>query len=345
LEVLLLYNEPTLPADDPDAAAEAGVLESVASVGAALVAASHTVRHLAVGPSLEVLLEDLARLRPPDVVFNLFEGLGGVGRGEAEITGLVELLGHPVTGSRAECLGLVRDKARTKWMLAGAGLPTPDFVLVRPDEPIDERRLQNLLADGPAIIKPAHEDASQGIHSQSIVTDWRQLVRELEAVRARYGPALVERFIVGREFNAAILAVPEPESLPLAEIEFSGDGPAGWQIVTYEAKWAIDSAADRATPARCPARVDAATAERIGRIALGAFQLTGCRDYARVDLRMDDRGQVFILEVNGNPDIGPGAGFARALKAAGIEYADFIDRLVNNALANHAASGHACDRG
>ena len=69
------------------------------------------------------------RSAPPDVVFNLFEGFGGVGRGEAEITGLVELLGYPITGSPAECLALVRDKARTKWLLAGAGLPTPQFVL------------------------------------------------------------------------------------------------------------------------------------------------------------------------------------------------------------------------
>jgi len=332
LDVLLLYNEPVLAADDPDAASEAGVLESVEAVTSALAARGHRYRKLAVGPSLPELLSRLATLAHPDVVFNLFEGLGGVGRGEAEITGLVELLGLPVTGSPAECLGLVRDKARTKWLLAGAGLPTPHFYFTSDSGTIDRAQTESLLEKGPVIVKPAHEDASLGIGPESIVTDLASLMRQVEVVQSRYGAVLVEQFVVGREFNAAVIALPHPELLPLAEIEFSGPGPQGWQIVTYDAKWAAGSAADRATPARCPANVDAATAARIGEIALAAFELVGCRDYARVDMRMDERGQIYILEINGNPDIGPSAGFARALRAAGMTYEDFVERLVKTAV-------------
>ncbi|MBI3836681.1 MAG: D-alanine--D-alanine ligase [Planctomycetia bacterium] len=328
LEILLLYNEPALSADDPDWASEAGVLESVEAVWAALVARGHRARKLGLGSSVAKVLESLANIGTPDVVFNLFEGLGGVGRGEAEITGLVELLGFPVTGSPAECLALVRDKARTKWLLAGAGLPSPEFLLIAKADSLRTHRLDKMLSEGPLIVKPAHEDASLGIGPQSVVTDLDALTHQIQQLRGRYGPVIVERFIVGREFNAAILALSEPELLPLAEIEFSGDGPKGWQIVTYDAKWDAGSIADRATPPRCPARVDQQTHDRISQIALAAFRLTGCRDYARVDLRMDDQGRVYVLEVNGNPDIGPSAGLARALAVAGIGYEEFVERLV-----------------
>jgi D-alanine-D-alanine ligase len=336
LEVLLFFNEPALSRDDPDWASEAGVLESVEAVWSGLIARGHRPRKLGLGGSVPQALESLANIGAPDVVFNLFEGFGGVGQGEAEITGLVELLGFPVTGSPGECLALVRDKARTKWLLAGAGLPTPEFLLIGEDDALSIDCLDKMLSAGPLIVKPAHEDASLGIGSESVVTDLDAVARQIHQVRDRYGPVLVERFIVGREFNAAILALSEPELLPLAEIEFSGGGARGWQIVTYDAKWDVGGAADRATPPRCPAEVDPPTQERINQIALAAFRVTGCRDYARVDLRTDDQGRVFVLEVNGNPDIGPSAGFARSLRSAAIVYEEFVERLVNNSLSTRA---------
>jgi D-alanine-D-alanine ligase len=327
LDVLVLYNEPALAADDPDYASEAGVLDSVAAVDEALAAAGHRSRHLSVR-SLPGLLDDLKRLPAPDVVFNLFEGFAGVGRGEAVVAGLVELLGYPLTGSRGQCLDLVRDKAQTKWLLAGAGWPTARFELISPAQRLPERKLRALLDDGPAIVKPAHEDASLGIGPQSVVGDYAALTAQVNEVRSRYGAVLVEQFVAGREFNAAILALPEAKLLPLAEIEFDKSVPATEHLVTYAAKWAAGSAADLATRPRCPADVSAGLAERIGAAALGAFRATGCRDYARVDMRVDSDENVYILEVNGNPDIGPAAGFARALTTSGMQYGEFVDRLV-----------------
>jgi D-alanine-D-alanine ligase len=320
-----------LPPNDPDWASEAGVLESVEAVSAALTTRGHRIQRLGLAGCVEEMLDALSRLPQVDVVFNLFEGMQGVGRGEAVVAGLVELLGFPLTGSPAECLGLVRHKPRTKWLLAGAGLPTAPFEMVAATGSLQQKRLESLLAGGAVIVKPAHEDASLGIGSQSIVTDWPALVEQIDAVRQRYGAVLVERFIVGREFNAAVIALPEPELLPLAEIEFAGAGPAGWQIVTYDAKWVAGGEADRATPARCPAQVDTATAKRIGQVAVEAFRIAGCRHYARVDLRMDQAGQLYVLEINANPDIGPTAGFARALRAAKLDYATFVERMVQTA--------------
>jgi D-alanine-D-alanine ligase len=337
LEILLLYNEPALSADDPDCASEAGVLESVEAVWAALIARGHRPRKLGLGSSVAKALESLAAIGAPDVVFNLFEGFGGVGRGEAEMTGLIELMGLPLTGSPGECLALVRDKARTKWLLAGAELPTPEFLLIGAADSICTDRLNEMLAEGPLIVKPAHEDASLGIEPESVVTESDAIARQIRQVRGRYGPVLVERFVVGREFNAAILALSKPKLLPLAEIEFFGGGPRGWQIVTYDAKWDAGSTADRSTPPRCPAQVDQQTHDRISQIALAAFRLTGCRDYARVDLRMDDQGRVYVLEVNANPDIGLSAGFARALGVAGIGYEEFVERLVEHSFSTRTA--------
>jgi D-alanine-D-alanine ligase len=252
------------------------------------------------------------------------------------VAGLCELLGYPLTGSAAECLDLVRDKTKTKWLLAGAGWPTPDFEAVGEGDFLPERRLQALLSGGPVIVKPAHEDASLGIGPQSVVADYAALAAQVDRVRARYGAVLVERFVAGREFNAAVLALPEPEALPLAEIEFAASRPEE-QLVTYEAKWSTGSAADLATRPRCPARVEPELAKRIRQVALGAFRATGCRDYARVDMRVDGDENVYVLEVNGNPDIGPGAGLARALATAGISYSDFVRRVVENALARQRA--------
>ena len=117
----------------------------------------------------------------------------------------------------------------------------------------------------------------------------------------------------------------------MAEIEFRTSGDNRWPIVTYDGKWSTGSDADRATPVRCPANVDESLAGAVETQALTAFQITGCRDYAGVDLRVDREGNIFILEVNAGPDAGPNAGLARALKAAGIEYRDFATPLVATA--------------
>lgn len=328
MRIIVLYNAPTLADDDRDYASEAGVLESVEAVSAALSRAGHQVRPLATGDSLAELALHLEAAADTDVIVNLCEGFAGSSAGEPVVAGLLELSGISYTGSPPDCLALVRDKARTKWLLRGAGLPTADFLRVRRDDAVPAADAHALLALGPAIVKPAAEDASLGLGPDSVVTDFVSLERQVAAVRARYGDVLIERFIAGREFNVGIVALPVPRVLPLAEIEFQASPSLPWPIVTYDAKWVAAGSADRATPVRCPAVAEPALAERLKSAGLSAFQCTGCRDYARVDLRVDPSGQVFILEVNGNPDIGPTAGLARALRADGLDYDVFVRQLV-----------------
>ena len=326
MNVAVLYNEPSLPEDHPDYLSEAGVLESVEAVEAALALGGHPSARLGVGTDPAAIIRALQNL-DADCVVNLFEGLGGVGAGEAQVTGILELLGVPFTGCGSKCLALVREKALTKWMLLGAGLPSAAFQLVEANDPIPAQRFEPLLAGGLVIVKPAHEDGSLGIGPESIVSDDAALVRQIESVRRRYGAVLVEQYIAGREFNVGVLALPEPVALPLAEIEFiAGIAP----IVSYDAKWTREAAEFDGTPARCPANVSPELAYEIRRVALAAFRITDCRHYARVDLRVDAAGRPYILEVNGNPDISPSAGFARQIRASGMRYEEFVCRLVES---------------
>jgi D-alanine-D-alanine ligase len=344
LQVVVLYNEPQLPESDPDWASEAGVLETADAVTAALASRGHGVRRVGVGSLAAEIVEALGTGPATDVVVNLCEGLGGTGAGEAHVAGLVELCGLPLTGSPPECLALVRDKARTKWLLQGAGLPTARFLYLASGEPLPSEPLAAMLAEGPCLVKPAKEDASLGISQQSVVADLQALDRQVAAIQSRYGDVLIERYIAGREFNVGIVALDEPRPLPIAEIEFGGPAENPWRLVTYDAKWTPGSTDYDSTPVACPAQVEPELAARLEQAALAAFRLTGCRDYGRVDFRVDSGGRLYILEVNANPDLSPSAGFARGLSVAGLYYADFTERLIQSAAARRIGRQTCSDR-
>jgi D-alanine-D-alanine ligase len=344
--VAILYNEPVLPQDHPDYASEAGVLESVEAFAAALGKANYEVMLLGIGPSLARLVDRLTYERP-DVVVNFCEGFAGHSAGEAHVTGLLELLGLLYTGSSPECLTLVRNKVRAKQVLIGVGIPTADYWVVPHEADLEllpfAHKLREQLSAGKLFVKPAAEDASLGIDERSVVADWCGLTVKVSDVQNRYGDALIERYLDGREFNVGVIGFGEPRTLPIAEIEFDNGSEFTMPIVTYSGKWRDQSAAFRGTPVRCPAQVDDALAVRLREVALAAVAATGCRDYARVDCRVTANGCVNVLEVNANPDLGPSAGFARALAAEGMTYDEFVLRLVEVALERgscHVAANH-----
>lgn len=319
--VLVAHNRPA--GSGPDRISEAGVEGAADAARSALKSLGYDVASLALKTPAQAL-ETLAAYRP-DAVVNLCEGLAGNARHEMHVAGLWELAGVPYTGSTPLALGLSQDKATVKRLLKSAGVPTPEWALCEtvPDA---------APVAFPAIVKPVREDASLGIGSASVVRDLSALRRAVADLLERYRqPALVERFVPGREFNAAILGNDPPRLLPLAEIDFAGLPPDAPAIVGYEAKWLPGHPLYRGTPAVCPASVAPDLAAKISESALGAWALTGGRDYGRVDLRVDPDGRVFVLEVNLNPDTSPDAGFARAVAAAGISYPDFFRDLVRRA--------------
>ncbi len=289
-------------------------------------------RSLGITPCLFLLarksrnLSPLLRLAAPEIVFNLCEGFWGDSRKELHVAALLDLLGYSYTGSPPLTLGLTQDKVRTKDILERHHLPTPNYILVKMGEQYPKTR--NLTY--PLFIKPRFEDASLGITADSIVENERALKRRIQYIHDTYRQgALVEEFIEGREINAAIIGNAPFEALPLSEIRFQPGLPR--QIVSYDGKWREDSAEYAKTEPVCPAPLKAKEEFLLRDVALRAYKILECRDYARVDIRLRD-GVPYILEVNANPDISADAGLARAGRVAGIAYPKLIERILNMAL-------------
>jgi D-alanine-D-alanine ligase len=300
-------------AADREAAADVtGVVESVRAVTEALLSAGHAAFPVPFGLPLDRSLSRLARV---DLVFNLAESVGGRPEGEAAVAALLELAGVPFTGSGSETLALCRRKDWTNSILAAAGLPVPPWALERPGDAPEWARY-------PAIVKPAGEDGSVGIHEWSVVEDAFEL---RAAIDRSAGPVLIQEFVGGRELNVGIVG---REVLPVSEIEFS----APQRVVSYAAKWSEGSVADRSTRPVCPADLPPEVVAEVEALARSAWSALGGRGYGRVDLRMDETGRPWLLEVNPNPDLAPGAGLARMAAARGWRYGDLVDQIVGAAL-------------
>ena len=305
-----------------DRIAEQDAAQAAAAVAAALTTLGHRAVTIAFGADPAALLEAL-RATAAELIVNLCEGVWGDSHKELHAAALLELTGAPVTGSGPLCLGLTQDKVRTKQLLLAKRLPTPAFIVVRYGEQLAaEPGLRY-----PLIVKPRSEDASLGISEASVVGNLKALQEQLAYVHRSYcQDALVEEFIAGREINAAILGNGDDlVVLPLAEIRF--DPALTRPIVSYAGKWLESSSAYHGTVPVCPAALGEADATAVRAAARRAFRTLECRDYARVDIRLRD-GIPWILEVNANPDISPGAGLARSAAADGLDYPALIGRIL-----------------
>ena len=324
--VLLLYNAPVLPDDHPDARSEREIITAVKAVDAALVAGGHVVEKLGLYESPEELLGPL-RARRPDVVFNLFEGFGDKPASEYHIASVLDWLAIPYTGCPLEAMVLGRDKIRTKKLLRGAGLPTAEFIAIESPE------LMQMPNTWPVMVKPAGTDASLGIDQDSVVSDENALQQRVARMISEYQcPVLVETYLPGPEFNVGIIENPSITVLPVAEMVYTPQPGVKWPIVSYASKWSPGSAEDLAMLPRCPAQINDVLRDQLQTIARQSYQLIGCRDYARIDIRLDTENQPNILEVNPNPDVDEHAGLARMLRTAGITYPQFIQQLIANHL-------------
>ena len=325
--VAVVFNEPSLPRDHPDATSEGDVVNVARRVAAALLEGEFAPSLVSAAPPLAGFLERLTQARP-DVIFNLIEGFGGQSTLSTHVTSMFELLGVPYTGASVEGLACCQSKARAKALLREFGLPVTPSLLIGPRDPVPRP-----CWIGPSIVKPDAEDASLGIDQQSVVTEPGRLHERVVQLRRDYGGfVLIEPYLPGAEFNVGVIEMPEPRALPVAQVMFAPKA-GQWPILTYASKWDEGSEEDLASPVACPAPIADELATTLRRIALDAFRLTRCRDYARVDFRLDQAGEPSILEVNPNPDLSPGAGFARAARVSGLKYDEAVRRIATQALA------------
>ncbi|OGU34449.1 MAG: hypothetical protein A3K13_08125 [Gemmatimonadetes bacterium RIFCSPLOWO2_12_FULL_68_9] len=290
------------------------VLDPVNQIGNLLASLGHRVVRVPVHPDLKWL----DYVRRADLVVNLCEGIGGVSRWECMVAGTLELTGVPFTGASSWTITICHNKAVVNALLQTAGLPVPRWLVpvagkVPSDFPL------------PAIVKPAAEDASVGIDQASVATSHRQLRRRVAHVEREYGTALVQQYVGGREFAVGIVG---SKILPLSEIDFHGMPEGAWPILSFDAKWTSGCPEDLGSQPVCPARVESWLAKRLRAVSLSAWRAVRGQGYGRVDLRVDETGQPWVLEVNPNPDISDDAGLSRMAQAAGWSYDDLILRMV-----------------
>jgi len=308
---------------------EVGVLEERASVEEALKLSGYKTSLFNMNGDIKRLIAFLEENKP-DVIFNLCEQLGDESIHEMHVAGIYELMGVPYTGAGAFTLGSCLNKTRTKEILTANGLPTPRFALF---QHINDLPDENFDLKFPLIVKPAREDASIGIENGSIVHSLAALRKRIRFIFREYDqPALVEEFIDGRELNVAIMGNKRPIVLPISEIDFTGLPEDYPKIVSYNAKWMEGTPEYTGTKGVCPAPIPEETERTAKDIALKAYKIMGLRDYGRVDMRLDAKGNLHILEVNPNPDISDDAGFARSARYYGMKFDEIISRIVQYAL-------------
>ena len=271
--------------------------------------------------------EQLARAKP-DLVFNIAEGLRGVNR-ESHVPAMCEYAGVPCTGSDPLTLGQALHKARAKEILAFRRVPTAPFALVERPQDLDRVALRF-----PLFVKPVAEGSGKGIFTNNLCETPAQLRERALFLLEQYDqPVLVETYLPGDEFTVAILGNgPEARCLPVVAIDF-GTLPAGaTPVYGYEAKWVWDTPEHPLDIFRCPAPVPPALYGEIERVALNAFHALGCRDWCRVDVRVDRFGVPNVVELNPLPGIIPDPAanscFPKAARAAGIGYDDLIREIV-----------------
>jgi D-alanine-D-alanine ligase len=291
---------------------------TIAALEAALAEAGDVTR-------LEATEDFPLRLREarPDIVFNVAEGLEGPSR-EAQVPALCEFWGIPYTGSDPLTLALCLDKGRAKEILAYQRVPTAEFAVVPGGAQL------NGIPSLPVVVKPIHEGSSKGITQSSLCRTRADVNRAVRVVWRRYRqPALIERWLPGREFTCAVIGNGRAARLlPLVEVDFDALPRGAAPLYSYEAKWLWDTPERPLAIFRCPAPVSRGLARRIEATVLGAYQGLRCRDWARIDIRCDARGVPHILEVNPLPGVLPDPAmnscFPKAARAAGLDYGAMI---------------------
>jgi D-alanine-D-alanine ligase len=327
--VLILHHAPA-PADQGGVwrESDAGVMDECKAVSEIL--SELGVSHRTVGVTRLEDLPTILAASTENIIFNLVEGMHPSASDANLVPALCRAYGKSCTGTDTPGLILAQDKWKTKSILRSAGLDCPEGILV----PVGQRVPRSKLPAGPYIVKPVANEASEGIDGFSVIEGAATaLNRAVRTIHEEFGqPALIERFVGRRELNVALLEIEgRVRALPIAEINFEAFGEDRPRIVGYSAKWLMETFEYNNTPRIIPAPLTARQAERVRSSALVAWHALGCRDYARVDFRLDERGTPFVLEVNPNPDITPGDGFPAALEAAHISYKEFVLTLLRNA--------------
>jgi D-alanine-D-alanine ligase len=332
-QILVIYSVvDTLERGEPsDLLADMETAEIAHSISEALQASGHVVIEAPIRSEADLRTALHAIDPATTLVFNLCEALGGAIDGETRVARVLEAAGVRYSGGTPDNLDCCRDKAFTKARLLEHGVSTAPYQVFN-------TAAQAVTVPLPAIVKPVAEDSSAGITPHAVVHDERALRERVAYVLQTYRQAaLVEMFLDGREFNVSIWGSgAEAHVLGIGESIYPGAAPDE-SIMDFDSKWVPESPEYTDFKVLYPAPVDAVLEGVITRLALDAYRVMGCRDYARVDMREKD-GQLYVLEVNPNPCLASDGGFANAARAAGLTYAQMAHQIARLAWQRYTKS-------
>ncbi|MEW6101408.1 MAG: ATP-grasp domain-containing protein [Candidatus Omnitrophota bacterium] len=304
--------------DPPDANAEFDHPSTIQVINDAIQAQGVKVKKI--GNASE-LLEKIDNLGV-DIVFNISEGIAGRNR-ESQVPILLEMAGVPFVGADALTLGVTLDKVMAKKIFIAEKIPTPKFFEIK-----DSSDLTNTdHCKFPLIVKPRFEGSSKGLTENSRVTNKEELKKQVEYITLAYKqPALIEEFISGQEFTVAIVGNSPPEVMPVVQIKIDGRLRLNDKFYTFA----------RITSDRleyiCPAKVNQELRKKLEDLALRTYNAVECRDFGRVDFRVDNEGNPYVLEINPLPSLSTEDVFMLVAKARGLTYEQIIGKILNSAL-------------
>jgi D-alanine-D-alanine ligase len=299
---------------------EFDVTETLRSMG-------HEVLNLGVEDDLGVIRKAIDEWKP-HIVFNLLESFHGIGVFDKNVVSFLELLRVPYTGCNPRGMMLARDKALAKTLLVSHRIPVPDFMVVRVGRKV--RRPTRLSF--PLIVKSLTQEASIGISRASVVDDEARLAERVRFVHENIGTdALVERFIDGRELYVGLVGNERLEVFPVWELQWKTLPEDGRLLMTDRAKWSTNYQKKYGVMTG-PAQLAPEQAARLQHLCKRAFRTLDLSGYARLDLRLDAHGRVFVLEANPNPQLAYGEDFAESAEHGGLSYEQLLQRILNYGL-------------
>jgi D-alanine-D-alanine ligase len=261
----------------------------------------------------------------PGLAFNLSYGIQGQAR-YTHVPSILEMVGIPYVGSNPLAHSLALDKVVAKMIFQQNGLPTPNFIVIK-DTDFEQPKIPY-----PLIVKPKNEAVSMGIQ---VVHNFEELKKATQVILEDFDQfVLVEQYIDGREINVGLLGNNPPDTLPPCEITFGEGGP---EIYTIEDKKGLSG---RQIDWICPAPIGEKLIQESQRIAIEAFSALGCFDVARVDIRLDKKGRLFILEVNSLPSLGEHGSYTIAAQHAGLDFSALVNRMVEVASTRYFGTPH-----
>lgn len=260
------------------------------------------------------------------MVFNMAYGIQGESR-YTHLPAMLEMLGIPYVGSTPSGHALALDKIITKIIMQKNGIPTPGFwVFSKEDEDMSG-------IEYPVIVKPKMEAVSYGLRIVDNEADLREAVQfTIEEFKQQ---ALVEQFIRGREFCVGLLGNNPPEAFPVLEIDLGGDPDA------------IQSVEDKKKKPRekiCPAPISQELADKMVEYSIRAFNALQLRDFSRVDIRMDENENIYLLEINSMASLGKTGAYINAAAVAGYDYNALINRILDVAAVRYFAGSTLIDK-